>query len=992
MVVADARPTGERKQVTAVFLDIVNFSEIASTADAEDLQSWLEEYYQKSGAIIEENGGEVTEYLGDGLIAIFGLSRADELAALRAVRAAQQAVDRFGAPFGRARKVEIRAGIATGEVVVRAETPRNRWPRITGRVTTLAQRVQDKAMPNSVVMSQSTERLLRGQIPVTPMPNQTLKGFADVQTLYVAQKSPIGRPVSQVKEIVGRDRELAALRQAEGPVLIVGQAGIGKSALAEQLAASVPGQQFIVADGVTVGSSYGPFKDWLLFSCAKHSPEFADLHAHFAGLSDRDYRCLALILGLQEGQSLLTEVANLALKGFIETAIWSAIQSVLGAGVLVFEDVHWFDAASLDVLAHILDRYDGSRLKLIVTGRPHAHVTTISQRDDIGQMTIEPLTAEGASSLLDRLNEGRLEPAAKARLLERAAGIPLFLEQLLMRGPARAGETVPETLMGLLAERIDDAGAGKPLLQKVSAVGRVFSLDMAAAIAPEQENIRQTLDGFVDAGVLWKRSDTDWAFRHALLGEAAYQSILRKTRRDLHGRIAEVLITQFPESVARDPAVLAEHQRKAGALPDAIVSFLAASKSALFQGAFVDAEAHARLALKLCSDPELDAARPDLEIECYTAIGSVLMQYQGFTAPAVRDAFDQVHKIARSRALPEPESAAALFGSFSYAIMAADRRKSDEFQDLLSSLSRRSRDHDSSVELRLAALAAENCSSFYQGDFANQFDKIAEIRRQYVLQDHAMMIARYGMDIFAAAQMFEAPARAICGQSDQVEPLVAETDLHQDHLNIPAMRPYALVWGAVPLFYAGHVDRARGRLAQGQAVADEQGAVFWQLTGAAWAHVMVEADTYSDDHLSTFGGIVGTYEAIGANIGVPYFRAVYASQLARSGDGAAALDASAAAVQQSRESGLHFWYPEILRLHAGICAAQGSTEEALCAVDLGIDTAQRQGAALWALRGLIDRASLAPADVSRMEAVLARFAPGSVLPELDRARALLATS
>jgi len=992
MAVADARPTGERKQVTAVFLDIVNFSEIASTADAEDLQSWLEEYYQKSGAIIEENGGEVTEYLGDGLIAIFGLSRADELSALRAVHAAQQAVERFGAPFGDARKVEIRAGIATGEVVVRAETPRNRWPRITGSVTTLAQRVQDKALPNSVVMSQSTQRLLRGQIPVTAMPNQILKGFAEAQTLFVAQKSPIERPVLRAIEIIGRDRELAALHAAQGPVLIVGQAGIGKSALAEQLATSVPGQQFIVADGVTVGSSYGPFKDWLLFNFATHSPEFADLHAHFADLSDRDYRCLALILGLAEGQSLLTEVANLALKGFIEAAIWSAIQSVLDGGVLVFEDVHWFDAASLDVLAHILDRHDKTRLQLIVTGRPHAHVTTISQRDDIGQMTIEPLTAEGASSLLERLNQRDLDPGAKTRLLERAAGIPLFLEQLLLRGPARAEETVPETLMGLLAERIDDAGPGKLLLQKVSALGRVFGLEMVAAIAPEQQNITQTLDGFVDTGVLRKRSAGEWAFSHALLGEAAYQSILRKTRRALHGRIAEVLLTQFPESAARDPALLAEHQRKAGALEAAILSFLAASKSALFQGAFTDAEAHARLALKLCSDPELKTARPDLEIECYTAIGSVLMQYQGFTAPAVRDAFDQVHQIARSRALPEPESAAALFGSFSYAIIAADRRKSDEFQDLLSSLSRRSRDHDSSVELRLAALAAENCSSFYQGDFANQFDKIAEIRKRYVLQEHAMMIARYGMDIFAAAQMFEAPARAICGQTDQVERLVAETDLHQDHLNIPAMRPYALVWGAVPLFYAGHIEQARERLARGQAIADEQGAVFWQLTGAAWAHVMVEADTYSDDHLRTFEGIVGTYEAIGANIGVPYFRAVYASQLARSGDGAVALEASAAAVQQSRESGLHFWYPEILRLHAGICAAQALQDEALCALDLAIETAERQGAALWALRALIDRASLAPADFRRIETVLAAFAPGSVLPDLDRGRALLAAS
>ena len=255
-----------------------------------------------------------------------------------------------------------------------------------------------------------------------------------------------------------------------------------------------------------------------------------------------------------------------------------------------------------------------------------------------------------------------------------------------------------------------------------------------------------------------------------------------------------------------------------------------------------------------------------------------------------------------------------------------------------------------------------------------------------------MMIARYGMDIFAAAQMFEAPARAICGQTDRVEALVAETDLHQDHLNIPAMRPYALIWGAVPLYYAGYIDQARARLAQGQAVADEQGAVFWQLTGAAWAHVMVDADSYSEDHLAAFEGIVGTYEAIGANIGVPYFRSVYASQLARSGNDSAAFDVSSVSVQQSRESGLHFWYPEILRLHAGICAKRGLHEEALCAVDLAIETAERKGAALWTLRALIERAALAAPDTDRIEAALGRFAPGATLPEIDRARALLAAS
>ena len=989
MAFNEATPEGERKQVTAVFLDIVNFSEVASTVDAEDLQFWLEDYYRESGAIIEENGGEVTEYLGDGMVAIFGLSRADELSAIRAVHAAQQAVARIDTGLGGKRTIEVRAGIATGEVAVRGETPRSRWPRITGTVTTLAQRVQDKALPNTVVISQSTERQLRGQISLEAMPPQKLKGFAEPQTLFIARSAPIGRPSSGAKHLVGRERELAVLENAAKPILIVGQAGIGKSALTEHIGRGAPGRQFFIADGVNISSSYSPFKEWLLSNLPDQTPGFADLTDRFPRLSGRECRCLALILGLVEGQSLLTEVSNLALRGFIEAAIWAAIQSIVPKGILVFDDLHWFDAASLDVLTYVLDQHDPTQVKVILAGRSHAHVTMIGQRQDVQTLPVEPLSPEGASALFDTLDQGGLDARAREKLLERAAGIPLFLEQLLLRGAERAEDRVPETLMGLLAERIDDAGAAKPLLQKVSALGRVFSLQLVSAIAPEAEDIAETLDRFVEKKVLRKISGTEWAFRHALLGEAAYESILRVNRRKLHARIAEVLSAQFPGYVVRDPAMLAEHQRRAGQAEASIHSFLAASKSALLQGAFTDAEGHARQALGLCEAPELKGPRPDLEIECFTAIGSVLMQHQGFTAPAVRDSFEMVHKIARTQALTGPESAAALFGSFSYAIIAADRRKSDVFQDLLTRLAERSRSHENSVELNLAALAAVNCSSFYQGDFSTQFSKIAEIREHYVLREHAMMIARYGMDIFAAAQMFEAPARAICGQTDRVGALVAETDSHQDLLNIQAMRPYALVWGAVPLYYAGQLDAARHRLEQGQAEAGKQGAVFWQVTGAAWSHVMSDTQSPSQDQLEAFGQVVASYEAIGANIGVPYFRAVYASQLAKAGHEAAAFEASSRSVQQSRESGLHLWYPEVLRLHAGICARRGSPEDAIAALQLAIETAERQGAALWLLRSLTDLMALTDMGIARCEAVLNRFPPKAALPEIKRCRAML---
>lgn len=985
-------PVGERKQVTAVFLDIVSFSEVASTADAEDLESWLEDYYRKTGAIIEAFGGEITEYLGDGLVAIFGLSRADELAALRAVRAALKVVETVATEGTGDAALSLRSGVATGEVVVRADTPRANWPRLTGGVTTLAQRVQAQAAPNTVLIDAATEGLLRGQVHLVPMPGQMLKGFAEPQTLFEASNRPAERPLDRRRILVGRDRELAAVAAARGAVLVLGEAGIGKSALAAQVARNAEARQFFLADGTASGSSYHPFKEWLLYRLKQDVPTFDMLAVRFSALDERDRRCLALILGLAEGQALLAEYSSMALKGHIETALIRAVDTTMPEGLLVFEDLHWFDAASLEVLGQFLDHFAGGSVRTVMTARPGHKLADLAERSDVETLKLAPLSSDAALGLIEDLSGGSLDPDMRERLIRRAAGIPLFLEQLYLRGAARSDEAVPETLTALLAERIDDAGPNKPLLQKAAALGRVFRQDLLEAIAPEAEDLTDRLNALAATGVLRRRSDTEWAFGHALLCDAAYQSILRQTRRNLHDRIARVLQSDFPALLARDPALLPGHQQRSGRLAEAVAGFLGAAKWALMQGAFADAEAHARSALDLCRDPELDAARAPLEIECFTALGSIVMQHQGFTAPTVRDAFDQVHRIARSEALPGPESSAALFGSFSHAIMAGDRRKSDEFQDLLSDLAGRARDGEVGTEVRLAALAADNCAAFYTGEFAVQFRRILEIRELYRIEQHAAMIARYGMDIFAAAQMFEAPARAICGQCDRVDALVAETDAHQDRLNIAVMRPYALIWGAVPLFYAGQIEAARARLLEGLRVAEAQGAAFWQLTGAAWHHIMTPPEDVTPASVDAFGAVTDAYAGVGANVGVPYFRAVHAGQMALLGSVEQAYAASSVAVRQARESGIHVWYPEILRIHAGICSAHGLPDEALLSLDLAMSTAERQGAALWMLRALLDRGKLVPPDLAMLGATLARFPSDAVLPEMAHARSLVPAS
>lgn len=978
---------GERRQVTAVFVDLENFSAIASGSDAEDLHSWLEDYYRQTRLLFEIGGGEITEYLGDGVVAIFGLSRADELSADRAVDAALRAVQSIRLSYQNRATVRLRAGVATGEVVIRTGSDHGGLPRLTGTVTTLAQRLQTVADPGTVVIAEDTRALLRGRFETRALPDTALKGFADPQTPHVVTGRLPAGGIDQPETFVGRAREMAKLFAADGPLLIVGPAGVGKTAFVAHLASQFAAKSVFHGDAIGKGSSYQPFRDWLLDQLQHRNPTWDSVTQGFLDLTQTDRQALALILGLPEGQALLMSLSSLALKPLIEGAICHAILARQSRGLLLFEDLHWFDVASFGVLTHLFALPQAQGFRIILTSREDAKLGTHLADPNLRTLGLGPLPEEDAQVLLDRLSHGPVDPDTRRLILERAGGVPLFLHQLARRG-AGAGAGLPATLMDLLGERIDSTGAAKPILQRAAALGRSFETDLLRALDPDDADPLPHLRAAVRAGVLVTRPNRSFEFAHALLAQAAYQSMLRRTRESLHARIADLLLTRFPQIMQREPGLLAGHQHKARQILPAIQSYLGSSQFLLMQGAFADAEALARAALALCAEVDGDQ-RTELEIACHTAIGSILMQVQGFTAEPVRRAFDAVLDLSSAQPKLAPSIAPALFGSFSHAIIAGDDPKANRFCLMLEDMAKDAPDTDEGLETRLAALTVRNCASFYQGNFATQFDCIAAIRPLYQVERHAPMIARYGMELFSAAQMFESPARAICGQVHLVPDLVAETDAHQTVLGIPAMQPYALVWGAVPLYYAGDLPAALDRLQRGIAVAEAQGAVFWQITGRTWACIVDPGLTASPEGLATFGQLVDTQRAIGANVGVPYFAAVHAARLADAGQLDHAYAVSSRAVAEARTSGLHCWYAEILRLHARNCHLTHRPVEADSALTQAIDIASRQGAALWLIRAQLDRVTQG-GGTHGLTDTLRLFQPGTDLPELRQARALIA--
>lgn len=979
----DVEGGGGRRQVTAVFLDLENFSTIASEADAEDLQSWLDDYYRQTRILIEAAGGEVTEYLGDGVVAIFGLARTEELSADRAVDAALRAVQSIRLSYQNRISVRLRAGVATGEAVVRTGPETDGLPRLTGSVTTLAERIQAQAEPGTVVIAEDTRALCRGRFETRALGPRRLKGFAEEVPLFeVTGRLPAGG-IDQPETFVGRAREMAKLIAADGPVLIIGQAGVGKTAFVGHVASQFAAKSVFQGDAIGHGSSYLPFRDWLLDRIGSSNPDYTALAEAFPTLATQDRQALALVLGLPEGQVLIATVASLALKGLIEGAIWRAILARQQRGLLLFEDLHWFDVASLDLLNAIFAAPEAAQFRIILTSREDAKLGRHLTSDGLLTLPLDPLPEDDARVLLDRLS-AQLDPATRAEVLQRAGGVPLFLHQLARRG---AGATaLPATLMDLLGERIDSTGDAKPVLQRAAALGRSFRVEMLQAL--DGEDPLPYLRAAARAGVLVARPNNAWEFAHALLAQAAYQSMLRRTREGLHARIADMLQARFPQVLGREPGLLADHQHKARQVLPAIVSYLQASQKLLMQGAFVDAESMARAALGLCAELPEDQ-RAELQIAAHTMIGSVLMQVQGFTAEPVRREFDTVLDLSSAQSALGPNTAPALLGAHTHAIISAQEARANRLGDLMDRMADSLPDSPEAVEVRIVALAARNGTRFYQGQFAEQLDCIAAIRPLYRLEKHAGMIARYGMDMFAAAQMFEGPSRAILGQTDRIPALVAETDAHQAALSIPVMQPYALVWGSVPLFYAGHLDAALARLDRGIEAAVAQGALFWQFIGKTWACVMNPDLAKTAEGIAGFGTLIDTLRAIGANVGVPYFSAVHSARLLAAGRAEEALAVSSRALAETQAERLHCWYAEILRLHAANCRATGRGAEARAALDKAVQVATGQGAALWLIRALLDRMADGGPATGLAEAI-ARFPADAALPELALARQHLA--
>jgi class 3 adenylate cyclase len=566
-------PREARKTVTILFCDVTGSTQLGEQLDPESLRRVMARYFEVAKDVIERHGGAVEKFIGDAVMAVFGVPAVHEDDALRAVRAAAELRDALGglnAELAEAygTRLELRTGVNTGEVVTGTEER-----LATGDAVNVAARLEQAAQPGDVLLGGETLKLVKDAVEVEPVPPLELKGKAESVPAYRLVGVIAGAPEAgrQTVPMVGRERQQHLLGDAFANVVgerachlftILGTAGVGKSRLVAEFlerldsATVIGGRCLSYGEGISywpvtaaVKELLGPVPDGKL----------AEL-----GFDPATARALDPILGAQTMASSPEEIAWAVRKLFEAAAARSPL-------VVVFDDVHWGESVFLDLVEHIADFSRNAPILLLCMARPEL----LDRRSAWGggklnatNVLLEPLSAEETEELIERLLSGALIDAAlRARIMEAAGGNPLFVGEMLAMladrgdGNGSAEITVPPTIQALLASRLDQLeDAERRVLERGAVEGQVFHRGAVVALAPEERQVDGRLMTLVRKDLVRPEQsvlagDDAFRFRHLLIRDAAYEALPKATRAELHERFADWLEQNAPQLVELDEIV-----------------------------------------------------------------------------------------------------------------------------------------------------------------------------------------------------------------------------------------------------------------------------------------------------------------------------------------------------------------------------------------------------------------------------------------------------
>jgi DNA-binding response OmpR family regulator/class 3 adenylate cyclase/tetratricopeptide (TPR) repeat protein len=703
----------ERRQVTVISCEFVVSGPQSARLDPEDLQAAIAACSRCCGDVVGRFGGVVVHHLGHKLIASFGYPATHEDSAERAVQAALALAAALPElAIGAGLLAQVCIGVATGVVIVgSAEGGVPGQPvNLLGDTPRIAEALQGTARPGQVIIAASTRRLVRGLFRYVDLAPLVLKFFD--QPLEAAQVLGTGATESRFEAwqegrsapLVGREEECELLRrrwrQAAGGdgrlVLLTGEPGIGKSRLVATLTEEIKGGphaliRFLCSPRRSHSTLFPvivQLERALAFAPGETPTEkLAKLESFLRKTGFADAEVVALI-----GHLLALPIADRypvpelspqkrKEKTFAVLLDWLARMAEREPLLVVFEDVHWIDPTSLEILSLVAARVARLPILLLVTARPEftppwasdAHVTSLALTR-LGQSDVTALMAQISGEKI-------LPPDVRDQIVARADGVPLFVEELtksvLESGVPDRG-AVPSSLQDSLMARLDRLGEPRTVAQIGAALGREFSHELIVAVTSlPRPQLETALDALVAAGVIFRRGvppDAEYIFKHALLQDVAHGSLTRRSRQELHARIASVFEQAFPGLAAGQPERLAHHHAEAGAPEKAAAYSLKAGMRALAQSAMTEAAAQLRNGLELLSSSPASDERERLELDLQLALARAMMATQGYAALAVGETYARARELCLRLDQP-PQLVTVLYGQFLHNFMRAELQK-----------------------------------------------------------------------------------------------------------------------------------------------------------------------------------------------------------------------------------------------------------------------------------------------------------------------------
>lgn len=1029
----------ERRQVTALFCDI---DDAGAELDPEELHRIVTAVQKIAIRLCKEFGGHTGQQSVEGLLLYFGYPATYEDAVFRAVRAGRDLLADSAPIFQKLdvpedERPSLRIGIHTGLVV--AEETRgdgetiSATVNIVGNVSRVATGIAVHAGSNALVISETVHRIAGGSFECQSLGSHRVKGLRGDTELFNVVSERDDEEVLNLSPLIGREHELGILndcwRQASlgnsQVVLLGADAGVGKSRLFEAFHETLTGQRMTYLFGR--GSAYHISSAlWPVSRILEQLPglENTDPAARLSGLEaladrfelsrDDCVPFLADLLGLPtDGKYAPFEGTPARRK---QRTLESIVDVVLGLAdddplLFVVEDLHWIDASTLELISALIEEPSSSQIMLVLTYRP-TFTPPWTMQTDVSQFTLGHLDADETRRLAEHVAGKTIPDEVAAHIVKRTDGVPLFVEEM-MKAVLEAGVLeedlgrfvlagpldtlpIPDTLQDSLMARLDRLGKAKDVAQLASVIGREFSYKLLREVAPfDDGTLQHELKQLVESELIFQRGRfprAKFLFKHALVQDTAYESLLRRHRQKWHGQIASTLLEKFEETAAAEPELIARHFDEAGQAAEAADWWTKAGLLAQGKSAHESAIDHFQRALDLTEEIEDEEARLVAEFRIQTPRGVSLLSTQGYAAPQVGPIFERARELSDRFGGPA-ERFFTLWGIWAFNIVKDQLDVCCELADDAFAME----DAMADPGLRMEAHFMPGITYYYMGRFEEGLKHCLAGTELYDEQ-RCIEYSRFtGQNSGVVLWCYVAMNSIFMGHAEKARAAAAKALEIGRQINRSFDITFALHHVAWVEQYWGRGERVVEIASEEFALAEQYGYLFWQAEGLvcrSYGHLLLgNFDQAEADATEGMARLTGT----GSPLALYQFHTTLAEVSLRRGNPEEALTRINEALESASKCLNRFMIAETHRLKGEILLAMPSRDPPAAHVELqtALETARKQKAKLWELRTAMSLMRFWTSDSigedprADLQSVCDWFTDSEELPDLVEARSLL---